>query len=182
MYVLHSFGESVSGPIESIKQAYEDALQSGDAQEMIFVFPDAGNKLWGSLYLNSPTIGDYQTYLTKELVETIDATYRTIPDRASRGVTGCGMGGNGSMGLALKYPKVYGVAVPASGLYDWEHDPFFDLALNSVLRSFRSHYLQEGNWGAVWFLAAAAASARTPTTRRFMRIYPSPVWMARLRS
>ena len=37
VYVLHNFGESVSGPIESIKQAYEGSLQSGDAQEMIFV-------------------------------------------------------------------------------------------------------------------------------------------------
>lgn len=52
---------------------------------MIFVFPDANNQLKGSIYLSSPTIGDYETYITQEVVDLVDTTYRTIPDRNSRG-------------------------------------------------------------------------------------------------
>ena len=79
------------------------------------------------MYLSSPTIGDYETYLTKELVATIDASYRTIPSRESRGIMGCSMGADGAMHLALKYPDVYSVAAPYSGTYDWVKDPWLEL-------------------------------------------------------
>ncbi len=107
----------------TVKDPYETALREGDVQEMIFVFPDAYNKLGGSLYLSSPTIGDYETYITRELVDAIDANYRTIKHRDSRGITGCSMGGDGSIYLALKYPDVFSVAAPFSATYDWARDP-----------------------------------------------------------
>ena len=90
---------------------------------MILVFPNASNKLGGSMYLSSPTIGDYETYLTRELVDFVDANYRTLAQRESRGITGCSMGADGAMHLALKYPDVYSVAAPYSGTYDWAKDP-----------------------------------------------------------
>ena len=92
---------------------------------MIFIFPDASNQLKGSMYLSSPTIGDYETYITQELVELVDATYRTIPNRNSRGITGCSMGGDGSIYLALKYPGVFSAAAPASATYDWARNPIW---------------------------------------------------------
>ncbi len=110
--------------VEDFQRSYSAALEEGGAQEMIFVFPDANNTFHGSQYLSSPTIGDYETYLTQELVAHIDGTYRALPDRASRGITGCSMGGDGSMGLALKYPNVFSVAAPASGTYDYSGDLF----------------------------------------------------------
>ena len=85
---------------------------------MILIFPDANNQLKGSIYLSSPTIGDYETYIAQEVVDLVDATYRTIPDRNSRGITGCSMGGDGSIYLALKYPGVFSVAAPASATYE----------------------------------------------------------------
>ncbi len=118
VYVLHGYGGDATSLVEDFRHSYQAALDEGSVQEMIFVFPDASNKLGGSFYLSSPTIGDYETYISQELVNYIDATYRTLPDRASRGITGCSMGGDGSMGLALKYPSVFSVAAPVSGGYD----------------------------------------------------------------
>ncbi len=40
-------------------------------------------------YQNSPTIGDYETHVARELAAHIDANYRTIPDGDSRGITDC---------------------------------------------------------------------------------------------
>ncbi len=94
---------------------------------MILVFPNASNKLGGSMYLSSPTIGDYETYLTRELVDFVDANYRTLAQRDSRGITGCSMGADGAMHLALKYPDVYSVAAPYSGTYDWAKDPWLTI-------------------------------------------------------
>jgi predicted esterase len=94
-------------------------MQRGEIQEMILVFPNAGNNLTGSWYLSSPTNGDYETYLTQELVDYVDSHYRTLAQRASRGIAGCSMGADGAVHLGLKHPDVYAVVVPQSGTYFW---------------------------------------------------------------
>jgi len=64
--------------------------------EMIAVFVnDGANRLKGSFYLSSPVIGDFETYITQDLVNLIDEQYRTLSARESRGVTGFSMGGWG---------------------------------------------------------------------------------------
>jgi len=123
VYVLHQFGGTAETYVAGMKKAYESALSKGQVQEMILAFPDASNKLGGSWYHSSPTIGDYETYITKEFVDLIDARYRTIPDRNSRGITGCSMGGIGAVHLALKYTRVFSVAAGVSGYYDKTLDP-----------------------------------------------------------
>lgn len=124
VYVLHATNDGESYAY-TIKSEYEAMMRNGAAKEMIFVVPNANNRLGGGWYLNSPTIGDYETYLTKELVDYIDAHYRTLAQRDSRGITGCSMmGGAGAMHLALKFPDVYSVAAPMSGLYDWRTGPY----------------------------------------------------------
>jgi hypothetical protein len=56
-------------------------IGSGTVQEMILVLPDGSNKFKGSQYLSSPTIGDYETYLARELVAQIDANSRRLLNR-----------------------------------------------------------------------------------------------------
>ena len=123
VYVLHWYTGKDYSMVGPMLAPYMSLLREDKVQEMIFVFPDASNTFGGSQYLSSPTIGDYETYVTQEFVELVDATYRTIPDRNSRGITGCSMGGDGSIYLALKYPGVFSVAAPASATYDWARDP-----------------------------------------------------------
>ena len=125
VYVLHGWFDSEASMVGKFKTVAEQLLREGAIQEMIFVFPNADNLLHGSMYQSSPTIGDYETYLTQELVGLVDSKYRTLAQRESRGVTGCSMGGDGAIHLALKYPQVYSVAAPVSATYDETQDPVF---------------------------------------------------------
>ena len=102
-----------------------------EIQEAIAVFVDGSNRFGGSQYLSSPTIGDYETYIRRDLVNFIDKQYRTIPHRDSRGITGFSMGGYGSMHLSLKYPEVFGVVVAQAGTYDFEDDLIQSFAANA---------------------------------------------------
>jgi enterochelin esterase-like enzyme len=122
VYILHGFTGD-ENQLLFLVSVYHEMLQKGTTQEMILVFPDASNKFGGSQYLSSPTIGDYETYIARELVAQIDANYRTIAQRDSRGMTGCSMGGDGAMHLALTFPDVYSVAAPMSATYDNANDP-----------------------------------------------------------
>jgi S-formylglutathione hydrolase FrmB len=149
--------------VSSIKNAMRGLLRKGETEEMIFVFPDGTNKMVGSLYMSSPTNGDFETYITNELVDKVDLTYRTIPNRDSRAITGCSMGGMGSLHLALKYPDIYGIAVPMNGLQMYK--PFVDMLWKDGLTKFRSDY---SDWseissaGDVWMFSLASIAAANP--------------------
>lgn len=147
------------------KSAMEAWLQTAPTKEMILVFPDGTNRLGGSQFGTSPTIGDYERYITQELVTMIDTDYRTLPTRDSRGITGCSNGGAGSMRFALKYPDVYGAVTTSGDTYDWT------LASNTVL-SKELTYLHELPKDAVgvirstpavaWYIQVAAGAAPNP--------------------
>jgi enterochelin esterase-like enzyme len=123
VYILHGFTQDENG-LDFLYQEYQKMLLiRGTVQEMILVFANGNNKFGGSGFRSSPTIGDYETYIARELVAHIDATYRTIPQRDSRGITGCSMGGYGTVHLALTFPDVYGVAAPMSAPVDFDPAP-----------------------------------------------------------
>ncbi len=84
-----------------------DAALAAGSREMIFVMPSAHTVYFGSMYSNSVTTGDWEDYIAQDLVSYIDAHYRTIPDRMSRGLAGHSMGGYGTIRLAMKHPEVF---------------------------------------------------------------------------
>ena len=67
------------------------------------------------MYSNSVTTGDWEAYITRDLVAYVDSHFRTIPERASRGLAGHSMGGYGTIRLAMKYPEVYSSIYVLSG-------------------------------------------------------------------
>jgi len=85
----------------------DSAIQAKQSQEMIVVMPNAYNTFKGSMYSSSVTIGDWETFVTQELVQYIDQHYRTLASRESRGLAGHSMGGYGTIRLGMKYPSVY---------------------------------------------------------------------------
>jgi S-formylglutathione hydrolase FrmB len=78
------------------------------AKEMIVVLPDSKTAFNGSMYSSSETTGDFEKFICHDLVAYIDAHYRTIPDRMSRGLVGHSMGGYGAARIGMKHPDVYG--------------------------------------------------------------------------
>jgi len=109
VYQLHGWLPSAqvwSGMI-SLKEGADSAISGGGAREMIVVLPDALTIFEGSMYSTSITTGDFEGFIVHDLVEYIDSHYRTIPTRASRGLSGHSMGGYGTVRLAMKYPELY---------------------------------------------------------------------------
>jgi S-formylglutathione hydrolase FrmB len=70
-----------------------------------------------SYYIDSPVdeASQFETYLTQEVIEKIDDTYRTIENRNGRVITGLSMGGYGAFYLAARHPDLYCAAGSMSG-------------------------------------------------------------------
>jgi S-formylglutathione hydrolase len=119
VYLLHGYTNSDEGWYgPNTKSGFQSAnttlpavadqsIASGASREMILVMPNAYNVYQGSMYSNSVTTGDWETYITRDLVEYIDSHYRTIADPAARGLAGHSMGGYGTIRLAMKNPGVF---------------------------------------------------------------------------
>ncbi|WPU92241.1 alpha/beta hydrolase family protein [Mucilaginibacter sabulilitoris] len=100
-----------------------------DQYNFIIVTPDAGLM---SYYFDSPLDkgSQYETFITKELVEKIDGTYRTVKDRKGRIIAGLSMGGHGAMYLSTRHPDMYCAAGSMSGVMNintatWNVPPEF---------------------------------------------------------
>src|SRR5581483_1367931 len=109
VYFLHGYGVHAERywDLMTVPATADKEMTSGTAQEMILVHPDADTLYDGSMYSNSPTTGNWETFITRDLVDYIDSHYRTIATRASRGLAGHSMGGYGTLRIAMKYPEVY---------------------------------------------------------------------------
>ena len=109
VYALHGFSigaEQWSHEIH-VPQTIEGAFAQG-AKEMIVVLPDSKTIHNGSMYSSSVTTGDFENFIAHDLVAYIDAHYRTLPNRRSRGLVGHSMGGYGASRIGMKHSDVFG--------------------------------------------------------------------------
>ena len=90
---------------------------------MIVVLPDS-KTIYNSLPCipSSATTGDFENYVARDVgVAYIDAHYRTIPNRQSRGLVGHSMGGYGASRIGMKHPDVFGALYIMSTLLPLFH-------------------------------------------------------------
>lgn len=109
VYALHGFSigaEQWSHEIH-VPQTIEGAFAQG-SKEMIVVLPDSKTLHNGSMYSSSVTTGDFEQFIARDLVAYIDAHYRTLPNRLSRGLVGHSMGGYGATRIGMKHSDVFG--------------------------------------------------------------------------
>ncbi|HXB72513.1 MAG TPA: alpha/beta fold hydrolase [Candidatus Acidoferrales bacterium] len=109
VYALHgySIGAAQWSLEIHVPQTVEGAFAQG-AQDMIVVLPDSKTVHNGSMYSSSVTTGDFERFIARDVVAFIDAHYRTIPKRTSRGLVGHSMGGYGASRIGMKHSDVFG--------------------------------------------------------------------------
>ncbi len=113
VYLLHGYSGNQFDWISKDKGIEKTA----DQYNLIIVCPDGGYNSW---YWNSPVNpkSQYETFISEELVKSIDTKYSTIKDRTGRAITGLSMGGHGALYLAFRHQDVFGAAGSMSGGVD----------------------------------------------------------------
>lgn len=112
LYLLHGYGGNARTWI-GIKP---ELPQMADKDGIIVVCPDGEN----SWYWDSPVNpkSQFETFVSKELVEYIDTHYASIKNRKARAITGLSMGGHGGLWLSIRHKDTFGAGGATSGGVD----------------------------------------------------------------
>ncbi|HET7622260.1 MAG TPA: alpha/beta hydrolase-fold protein [Gemmatimonadaceae bacterium] len=92
----------------------DGAIVSGKLGEVILVNIEGWNRLGGSFWVNSPATGNWEDFVTRDVITLIDAKFRTIAERDSRGLYGGSMGGFGAISIAMHRPELFGTVFAQS--------------------------------------------------------------------
>lgn len=112
LYLLHGYSGDHKGWIQS----KPNLPQIASDNNIIIVCPNGENG-W---YLDSPLKpkSQFETFVSKELVEYIDKNYKTRASKEGRAITGLSMGGHGSLYLAMNHSDVFGACGSMAGGVD----------------------------------------------------------------
>jgi enterochelin esterase-like enzyme len=122
LYWLHGgFGNARQGAwtVEHLDRG----IRTGRVPETIIVLPQALPVGW---YVNSKDgTRPIEDVIIEDLLPHVDATYRTLAMRDSRGIEGMSMGGHGALHLGMKYPNLFGAisSVAPAILRDLRDEP-----------------------------------------------------------
>lgn len=122
IYLLHGApgGEDdwIDGGLAN--QTADALIKTETIHPVIIVMPDGSlgdlhhDTQWG----NSPVTGErVEDALVNDLIPSIDATYRTIPQPDARAIVGLSSGGYGALNIALHHPDTFHVVVSMSGYF-----------------------------------------------------------------
>ncbi|MEN9323452.1 MAG: Carbohydrate esterase family 1 [Bacteroidota bacterium] len=88
-----------------------------DQYNLIIVMPEGETF---SFYLDSPVnaASQFDTFISQEVIQKVDETYRTIASKNGRVITGLSMGGHGALYLSSKHAELFCAAGSMSGVVD----------------------------------------------------------------
>ncbi len=110
VYLLHGAYGKYDNWVKKVSSLQADA----DVYEVIIVCPDGSENSW---YFDSPVDSTYkfETHISKEVPDYIDAKYKTKKDRKYRAITGLSMGGHGAIFIAFRHAETFGACGSMSG-------------------------------------------------------------------
>jgi S-formylglutathione hydrolase len=169
VYMLHGFTDNVGqwwGDVKhfvNVPEAIRQTLADGGVNEMILVMPNALTRYGGSFYSSSVATGDWETFVSSELVAYIDKNYRTLATAQSRGLIGHSMGGYGAIRIGMRHPDVFSSVYAMSACCLTPPSPNMDpKRMERVLAITEPDQVAKADFGTKASFATAAAWSPNP--------------------
>lgn len=133
LYGLHGYTGDVGALVATrpwetnVVQWFDRLIARGSMAPAILALVDGNTRLGGSQYVDSLHNGAYATYVVRDVVDAIDARYRTIARPGGRAVFGKSSGGFGALHLSMEYPGTFCAFASHSGdtYFRYAHLPSF---------------------------------------------------------
>lgn len=138
LYLLHGYSDNHMAWLRygQVKLVADQQASAGTSEEMIIVMPN-GKVTW---YVNNVDGTDrFEEMFFKELIPHIESTYRAIPEKGSRAISGLSMGGYGSLIYTLRHPDVFTACYPMSAAV-YTDEELMNMSENQYDGTFKSLY------------------------------------------
>jgi S-formylglutathione hydrolase FrmB len=167
-YLLHAFGqtnddmvnppttgERASVPVEDV---LEPVFRRMGARPMIVVIPNGDMKYGCGQWVDSPVSGSFGSYVAKDVVGFVDASFRTIPDARSRGVFGFSSGGMGAWNIVSQNPDIFTAmaVLSADTFLDMTHKVFTYKFFDNIWPEPPDGPVEGEDWSAMVYAYSAA--------------------------
>jgi enterochelin esterase-like enzyme len=107
LYMLHGLGgQREEWIVYGLFNVIDSEIHTGDIPPMIVVLPQGDKGYWVDNADDGPRWGEY---LSHDLVNIIDTSYRTLRTPEARAIGGLSMGGYGALYQAFTHPDIFGV-------------------------------------------------------------------------
>jgi enterochelin esterase-like enzyme len=118
LYLLHGRGDSMSAWTQ-VKGNLDQLIADGSIPPTIAIMPDAPWSDRASYYVDSAYTGSdpgrrVETAFTTDLIDHVDATYRTVASRDGRVIGGYSMGGYGAIRYSIAHPDLFVASIVLS--------------------------------------------------------------------
>lgn len=127
LYLLHGFpGEPVQFlNVGQVVATEATQIAAGRMKPMILVMPTGTRSLLADEeWANGVSPGNaWETFVARDLVKVIDATYRTVLTDSGRGIAGLSEGGYGALNIGLHHPGEFGLLESWSGYMTADNIP-----------------------------------------------------------
>ena len=121
---------------ENVPERADRLIASGEMAPCAIAFPDCFTRLGGNQYVNSAAMGNWDDFLTTELLAFVEGEYG-CGGAGKRGLFGKSSGGYGAMMHALMHPDIWSAAACHSG--DMGFDLMFATDFAHTLRRIAKH-------------------------------------------
>lgn len=127
LYLLHGFpGEPVQFlNVGQVATTEATLVAAGHMKPVILVMPTGTRSLLADEeWADGVSPGNaWETFVARDLVKAIDATYRTVPGGSGRGIAGLSEGGYGALNIGLHHPGEFGLLESWSGYMTADNIP-----------------------------------------------------------
>jgi S-formylglutathione hydrolase FrmB len=119
---------------ETMPERIERLIDARKLPPSVAVFPDPFTRLGGSQYLNSSAVGDYEDYLTGELLPWARSNFHAGLQARTTAIAGKSSGAYGAFVLTAHHPDLFGWMIMHSGdsAFEYCYLPDFPAALGEM--------------------------------------------------
>lgn len=174
IYFLHGLGANHRAATGPIKLA-DSLITNGVIEPVIMVGADNScEPFGGSQYMNSILWGNYEDFMTTDLIVWMDSSYRTIPEKSGRALMGHSMGAFGSFRYGILHKEKFRALAAHAGPVDFLDPIFLDSLHTNVLKEnqpgppYFFDYENSGFWTKMTFVGWGMMAPNLNSLQRYV--------------
>jgi len=153
----------------------QSLINDGIIDPIIMVGADSSpDPFGGSMYVNSSLWGNYEDYMINDLINWIDASFRTIPEKGGRALLGQSMGAYGAFRYGIFHRDKFKALAAHAGILGFNKEIWMDIIRQQIINENQPgppYYYDYGSGGLFTkgtFLLSGAFSPNAVTTQTYI--------------